>query len=130
MFTAVITTAAMAALIFVLGFLVSIRRTQTDIITGLENDPTSKLNKAVRAHGNAAEYVPVLAVLTIYLGLQGPVMWAEWAMIVAAVSRYLVAIGFLVCTTLARPHPLKAIGAIGTYLSGLALCVGAVLTVV
>ncbi len=130
MFTAVITTAAMAALIFVLGFLVSIRRTQTDIITGLENDPTSKLNKAVRAHGNAAEYVPVLAVLTIYLGLQGPVIWAEWAMIVAAVSRYLVAIGFLVCTTLARPHPLKAIGAIGTYLSGLALCVAAVLTVV
>ena len=84
----------------------------------------------MRAHANAAEYVPVLAVLSLYLGAGGPAVWIEWTMIAAAVSRYLVAIGFLACTTLARPHPLKALGALGTYLAGIALCVAAVLTVV
>ena len=126
---AVLCAAAMALLIFLLGFLVSLRRTQTEIITGLENDPTSNLDKAVRGQANAAEYVPILAVLSIYLGLQGPAPWVEWAIIVAAVSRYLTAIGFLTCATLARPHPLKAIGALGTYGAGIALCVAAALTV-
>lgn len=130
MTTAVLSSAAMALLIFLLGFLVSLRRGQTDIITGMESDPTSSLNKAVRAHGNAAEYVPILAVLALYLGTQSPAAWVEWSIIVAAVSRYLTAIGFLTCATLARPHPLKAIGALGTYLAGIALCAAAVMTVV
>lgn len=130
MTVAVISSAAMALLIFLLGFLVSIRRGQTDVMTGMEDDPTSALNKAVRGHANAAEYVPVLVALSLYLGLQSPAAWVEWAIIVAAVSRYLTALGFLTCATLARPHPLKVVGALGTYLAGIALCVAAVLTVV
>ncbi len=121
--------AAMALLIFVLGFWVSIQRGRTNVITGIEADPTSGLNKAVRAHANAAEFVPILAVLMLYLGTQDVAAWVGWAMIVAAVSRYLVVIGFLTCATLEKPHVLKAVGALGTYLAGIALVVAAVMTV-
>jgi len=129
MATAVICVAAMALLIFLLGFWVSIQRGRTNVITGIQDDPTSGLNKAVRAHGNATEYVPILAVLTIYLGTQDVAGWVGWAMIVAAVSRYLVVIGFLTCKTLEKPHVLKAIGALGTYVAGIAMCVAAYMTV-
>jgi hypothetical protein len=38
-------------------------------------------------------------------------------------GRYLFAAGMLLSPTLARPHPLRASGAMLTYLGGLALCV-------
>lgn len=129
MATAVLCVVAMVLLIFVLGFWVSIQRGRTNVITGIQTDPTSGLNKAVRAHGNAAEFVPVLAILTLYLGTQDVAAWAGWAMIVAAVSRYLTVIGFLTCKTLEKPHVLKALGALGTYVAGIAMCVAAYQTV-
>ena len=129
MATAVLCVVAMALLIFVLGFWVSIQRGRTNVITGIQTDPTSGLNKAVRAHGNAAEFVPVLAILTLYLGTQDVAAWVGWAMIVAAVSRYLTVIGFLTCKTLEKPHVLKALGALGTYVAGIAMCVAAYQTV-
>ena len=130
MTVAVLCIAAMALLICVLGFWVSIQRGRTSVITGIQDDPTSGLNKAVRAHGNATEYVPILAVLMLYLGLQADMAdWVMWSMVVAAVSRYLVVIGFLTCKTLEKPHVLKAVGALGTYLAGIAMCVAAYLTV-
>jgi len=119
---------AMALLIFALGLWVSVQRGRTNVITGIETDPTSGLNKAVRAHANAAEYVPTLGVLMLYLGTQPMAAWVGWVMIIAAASRYLTAIGFLACATLEKPHILKAIGALGTYAGGIALCVAAVLT--
>ena len=129
MTTAVLCVVAMALLIFVLGFWVSIQRGRTNVITGIQTDPTSGLNKAVRAHGNAAEFVPVLAILTLYLGTQDVAAWVGWAMIVAVVSRYLTVIGFLTCKTLEKPHVLKALGALGTYVAGIAMCVAAYQTV-
>jgi len=129
MTTAVLCVVAMALLIFVLGFWVSIQRGRTNVITGIQDDPTSGLNKAVRAHGNATEFVPVLAILTLYLGTQDVAAWVGWAMIVAAVSRYLTVIGFLTCKTLEKPHVLKALGALGTYVAGIAMCVAAYQTV-
>lgn len=129
MTTAVLCVVAMALLIFVLGFWVSIQRGRTNVITGIQDDPTSGLNKAVRAHGNATEFVPILAILTLYLGTQDVAAWVGWAMIVAAVSRYLTVIGFLTCKTLEKPHVLKALGALGTYVAGIAMCVAAYQTV-
>ncbi|GAA6155638.1 MAPEG family protein [Pyruvatibacter sp. HU-CL02332] len=127
--TAVLCVVAMALLIFLLGFWVSIQRGRTDVMTGVETDPTSGLNKAVRAHGNTAEYVPVLAILILYLGTQDVAAWVGWAMIVAAVSRYLVVLGFLTCKTLEKPHVFKAVGALGTYVAGFAMCFAAYQTV-
>lgn len=129
MTTAVICVAAMALLVFLLGFWTSVQRGRTDVMTGVQDDPTSGLNKAVRAHGSATEYVPILAILTLYLGSQQGDAWVEWAMIVAAASRYIAALGFLTCKTLARPHVFKAIGALGTYAAGIAMAVAAYLTV-
>jgi hypothetical protein len=44
-------------------------------------------------------------------------------MILVTLSRYLIAIGLIVSPTIAAPHPLRFVGALGTYLLGTALCV-------
>ena len=60
MTTAIICSAILAALVFLLGANVTRLRVLTGKVGGsqLPQDPTSKLFIAVRAHGNAAEYVP------------------------------------------------------------------------
>lgn len=126
---AVICIALLGLLLFGLGFFVSVQRGRSDIMTGVSDDPTSLLNKAVRAHGNTAEFAPLLAVLILYLGMSEPGPWVAGVMILAVLSRYLMATGFLVCRTLAEPHPLKVIGALGTYVAGLLLSVAALLNV-
>ena len=65
---AVICVALLALLIFVLGFSVSLARARTETISGYKNESTDPLYKLVRAHGNTTEYVPILAVLMLYLG--------------------------------------------------------------
>ena len=127
----VICTSVLALLIFLLGFLISMVRGQTGIIYygGSLDDPTSFLTKVVRALGNTVEFVPILAVMFLYLGTTNPDGWVCWAIIIATVSRVLMVIGFLTAETLAKIHPLKAVGAIGTYLSGIALCVAMVMSV-
>jgi hypothetical protein len=46
-------------------------------------------------------------------------------MIVAVVSRYLIVLGMIAGPTLAKPQPLRFVGALGTYLTGILLCIGA-----
>ena len=48
-------------------------------------------------------------------------------MVGATTSRYLLAIGIIMSSTLEKPHPLRILGARGTYLFGLELC-GSLLT--
>jgi uncharacterized membrane protein YecN with MAPEG domain len=130
MTVAVVCVAMMAALVFLLGLLVSLRRLSSGVIFhGAPPDPSSSLTKAQRAHGNATEWVPVLAVLMLYLGSQPQPAWLPWLMVLLAASRWLVALGFLTCASLERVHPLKAVGATLTYIGGLALCAAAVMTV-
>ena len=81
--------------------------------------------KAQRAHGNAAEYAALLIGLFLLVGfayqgrdLGGLVMWT---LIAVTVSRFLHALGFLICETLEKPHVLKMIGALVTYVGGLVL---------
>ncbi len=50
-------------------------------------------------------------------------------MIVATACRYLLAAGVILSPTLDKPHPLRFVGALGTYVAGFALC-GAVFRVV
>ena len=50
----------------------------------------------------------------------------QWLFIAATVSRVLHAAGMLMSPTLARPQPLRAIGAVGTYVIGLILAVMAI----
>ena len=43
-------------------------------------------------------------------------------MVGATASRYLLAAGIVLSPTLEKPHPLRFLGALGTYAFGLALC--------
>ena len=131
MFIPVLCVSVMAAMLFALGLLISSLRAQSHVIFyGSTPDPTSLLTKAVRAHGNTAEFVPTLSVLILYLGTaHGLAPWVSWAIIGVTVSRVLVVLGFLTCATLDKIHPFKAVGAMGTYFGGLALCWAALQTV-
>jgi hypothetical protein len=119
-------------MIFLLGFLISMLRGKTGIIYygGSLDDPTSPLTKAVRALGNTAEFAPIMAVLFLYLGTTQPPGWVCWAMVIATVSRVLMVVGFLAAGTLEKISPFKAVGAAGTYLSGIALCAAMFLSVI
>jgi hypothetical protein len=128
----VICVSILGLLIFLLGFLISMVRGKTGIIyySGSLDDPTSFLTKAVRALGNTVEFAPIFAVMFLYLGSTNPDNWVYWAVIIATTSRVLMVVGFLTARTLSKIHPLKAVGAMGTYLSGIALCLAMVHSVV
>lgn len=123
MTTAVICTALLGLLVFGLGLAVSLTRGQTGTNFGATPDPADRLYKMVRAHANATEYAPMLAVLMLLIGAHNPISWILWVMWIATASRYLHAAGMILSPTLAQPHPLRFIGALGTYVCGLVLSV-------
>ena len=127
MSVAVLCAALLGLLVFGLGFAVSMLRGRTDTPIGYASDPTNALHKLVRAHGNTTEYAAMLAVLFLLVGARSPATWELWAMGITTASRYLIAIGLAISPTLEKPHPLRFIGALGTYLGGLALCVALLL---
>ena len=128
MATALICIALLGILVFGLGFAVSMVRGQTGRIIGNSDDPTDRLHKAVRAHGNTAEYAPFLAILMLVLGERSSATWVIWCMGLVTAARYSIAAGMLLSPSLAKPHPLRFLGAVGTYLGGLALCVAVLLS--
>jgi uncharacterized protein len=127
MHVAVISIALLGLLVFGLGLRVSLMRGSTQTVIGHGTDPTDPLHKMVRAHANASEYAPMLAVLMLIVGSRDPAAWMVWTMVAATVSRYLHAAGMITCVSLAKPHPLRFAGALGTYVFGLALVVAALL---
>lgn len=81
----------------------------------------AQLTQAVRAHGNAAEYIPLLVVLLLYLDSVAPGPGVTALAALGALSRTLHAAAMLVATTLDQRHRLRFIGALGTYLALLGL---------
>ncbi len=126
--TAILCTALLGLLLFGLGLAVSLTRGSTNVVSGFNSDPTDRLYKMIRAHGNTAEFVPMVAVLLLFLGSRNPSTWVLWTMWIVTLCRYLIVIGILTSPTLAKPHPLRFIGALGTYVGGVALCVAAYLS--
>ena len=127
MSTAIVCAALLGLLVFGLGLLVSVTRGNTSQVIGHPPDPADRLHKLVRAHGNATEYAPMLAVLILLVGSRQPDPWMTMTFVAATVCRYLHAIGMITCATLARPNPLRFVGALGTYVTGLALVIAALL---
>ena len=124
MATAMLCTGLLGLLVFGLGFAVSMTRAKTETIIGTNSDPTDRLYKMVRAHGNATEYAPILAVLMVVVAMAGePATWVVWVMIAVTALRYVHAAGMIAFPTLDKTNPLRFIGAVGTYVGGLALCV-------
>ena len=112
--------------IFVLGFAVSCFR-DYDHMIGTPTDPTHRLLKVARAHGNTAEYAPMLAILIYLAALQDPAAWVVWMMWLAVASRYLIVIGLVAFQTLEKPNIFRMTGATGTYITGAALAVAVIL---
>lgn len=108
-------------LVFALGFNVSMARNKSGVMYGGEVDPASPLYKAQRAHGNTIEYAPILAILMFALGQMEQPGWVIGSMVVATFCRFLFVAGILLPATMAKPHPLRFVGSLGTYLAGFAL---------
>ena len=128
MTTALPCIALLGLLIFVLGLGVSLARGRAQTVIGFDPSPTDALHKMVRAHGNSTEYAPMLAILMLALGSLEPAAWLSWVMAAAVASRYLIAAGLLV-GSLDKPNPMRATGALGTYVTGVLLCVGVFLSI-
>lgn len=119
---ALVCTGVLGLLLFVLGFAISVERTRVGLLSGYAPEPDRLLTKLVRAHGNTAEYAPFLAVLFLYLGSRNPPHWALWCMADATACRLLLVVSLLAWPTMSKPNPARAIGALGTYGFGMALC--------
>src|SRR5712692_2712544 len=128
MTTAILCTVLLGLLLFGLGLGVSLTRGSTNATFGYTPDPTDRLYKMIRAHGNTSEYAPMLAVLMLLIGSRNPALWILWVMGIATLSPYLLAAGILLSPTLEKPHPLRFAGALGTYVCGVILCVAVFLT--
>ena len=104
------------------GFHVSLSRNKERIIHGYPDDPSHYLHKAVRAHGNAIEYVPMIALLVYIVGQMTTSVWIAGCVVGVTVARYLHYFGMLMSSSIAVPQPLRAIGALLTYVFGFLLC--------
>ena len=123
-----ICSAVLVILYFLLALNVSLTRGRMKMGIGSGDDPSGPLNKAVRAHGNAAEFIPLFVALFLYFLLSGAGGWITWVVIGVTISRVLHALGMLMTPSFSRPpHPLRAIGALGTYIGGVALGVALLL---
>ncbi|NJD24052.1 MAG: MAPEG family protein [Betaproteobacteria bacterium] len=120
---AIACTAILGLLLFGLGLAVSVQRFREQRGMGASDDPKNRLNKLVRAHANTAEFAPFLAVLFLFLGSRDPSPFVLGLIILATACRILLVLGLVATRSLARPNPMRFIGALGTYLTGAALSV-------
>ncbi|RZF28993.1 MAPEG family protein [Paraburkholderia sp. UYCP14C] len=114
--------AVLGLLLFGLGLSVSMMRFREGATSGCADDPANLLHKLVRAHGNTAEYAPFLAVLFLFLGARSPSVVTVSLMVIATVCRCLLVVGLVAFPTMAKPNPLRFVGAVGTYAAGIGLC--------
>ena len=125
----IVCIALMGILLFVLGANVSRQRGIRGAGNQAPTDPTDRLLIAIRAHGNAAEYIPTMIVLLLVCS----VLSDSWLVDVLAVASLVVrtthAVGMLSAKTLAAHGPLRDVGALGTYVTGIALGVTAIVTI-
>ncbi|WP_431676593.1 MAPEG family protein [Kitasatospora sp. KL5] len=128
---AIACTAVLGALLFLLGLNVSRMRGATARAGGsqLPTDPADRLFIAIRAHGNAAEYIPTLIVLFLLLGARSPGPLAAVLTVGATAARLLHAWGMLTAPSLAARSGFRVSGAVGTYAFGVALAVAALASI-
>lgn len=124
-----VSLALMGMLVFLLGANVTRHRAVRGA-TGDQapTDPADRMLIAIRAHGNAAEYVPTLMVLVVLCATLTDGWWVTALAVAALASRALHALGMLTSRTLASHGPLRDVGALGTYVTGIALAVTAVVS--
>ncbi len=127
-------TVVCIALLGILLFLLGANVTRHRAIRGgtgnqMPTDPADRMFIAIRAHGNAAEYVPTLIVLLFVCDALSDSWWVGALAVAAVVARFLHAAGMLTSETLASHGPVRDLGALGTYATGVALGVTAIIAV-
>lgn len=125
----VVCIALLSILLFLLGANVTRNRALRGAGNQLPTDPADPLLIAVRAHGNAAEYIPTMIVLLLVCSVLSDSRLIDVLAIAAVVVRCTHALGMLRSRTLATHGPLRDVGAMGTYLVGIALGVTALVTI-
>ena len=70
----------------------------------------------------ARRLMPFLALLFLYLGARSPSATTVLLIVAATVFRCVLVVGLIARPTMAKPNPLRFIGALGTYATGAALC--------
>ena len=73
------------------------------------------LTKAIRAHGNAAEYIPLFAVGLLYLNSVAPSHFVVGLAVAVVACRFMHAAGMFLVPAASERHPLRFVGALGTY---------------
>lgn len=112
---------ALTVLFFGLSLAITVTRLRTRTLYGVPDDPARFLTKLVRAHGNTAEYVGVLALLILALGTAPRSEWVQGLMVLAVVARLVFAVAMLTCSSLAIFDPVRALAVTGTYVAGFGL---------
>ena len=128
MTTAVACVASLALLILGLGFAVSMTRAKKEQISGMNQDPEDLLYKLIRSHGNATEYVPILAIMMLYLGSQQPGPLMQALFIIVTAGRFIQAYGMVSCRSLGAISPFRMAGSLSTYIGGLILAIAMLLS--
>jgi uncharacterized membrane protein YecN with MAPEG domain len=117
----IICTGVLGLLLFGLGLHVSVLRRRTRRSMGCETSPTDPLHRAVRAHGNTAEYAPFFAVLFLWFATHPAPGWVSVTIVLATLARLSLVAGLLWGPSLDKPTPARFVGALLTYLTGIAL---------
>ncbi len=113
----------LGALCIVMGIAVTVQRIKKKQGSGCPTDPKDSLHKYIRAHANTIEFAPVLMVLMYILSQSQMAAWVLWSIILVTVCRFFLVAGLIFPSTMSHPNPIRQIGAGGTYIFGLALCV-------
>lgn len=125
---AVVCTALLGILLFGLGFHVSLQRQKARRSIGHDAAPTDPLHRAVRAHANTAEYAPFFAVLFLWYATRPAPTWIVAVIVLATVARFALAGALLFGPSLNRPNPARFLGALFTYICGIVLAAGLLVT--
>mgnify|MGYP000940742113 CR=1 FL=1 len=125
---AIVCAALLGLLLFGLGLNVSMQRRKNQRSIGHDVSPVDPLHRAVRAHANTAEYAPFFAVLFLWYATKPAPMWIVATIVLATIARFALAGGLLFGPSLNRANPARYFGALFTYICGLALAAGLLVT--
>jgi uncharacterized protein len=115
--------ALMLLLLVGLGLAVSVERGKAGKLGGTPDDETSRLFRLMRAHGNAAEYLPAgIAVALFAAGGDGtPIL--TWLLVAFTTLRFVHAFALIFGQSMNSFSVPRFIGGMGTYVTGGAIAV-------
>lgn len=105
-----------------LALAVSGMRWKYKLSVGAPEDPDHPLSRVRTAFTNCAEWHPTLIALLLLSQMGGAPSWSVWLSPLVVATRYCLVVG-LVTFSVKRPNLARFLGALGTYLSALILCV-------